>query len=105
MNRQIRRERRAFLAQQEELDRLIEEKAEPIPPDTEIIDERQDTENRASRFRRSRRMGVGASMNKNSYLSGGSGDYGAAFIPRMTGNQNKLARARGERGHVINWSK
>ena len=76
VNRKRKRERKRFRAFREDMDELLAQNSEPIPPDTEVIDERTSSANRDPRLRRNRAFGMLSTMGRSSYLGGGPSPMG-----------------------------
>lgn len=79
LRKKMKRERRAFAAFQQDMNKFIAENTEPVPPETEVIDERTSNANRDPRLRRQRAFGMLSTMGRSSYLGGGLSPMGGGL--------------------------
>ena len=79
VSRKMKRERKRFRAIQAQMNNYIAENTEPIPPETDVIDERTSNANRDPRLRRQRAFGMISTMGRSSYLGGGASPMGGGL--------------------------
>lgn len=98
--KQNKKERDRFKAIVADLSAQLTEDSEPIPPDTEVIDERLGTENADPRFKGRRAFGMLNTSGRASYLTTGTmlGTTGAGLAESPISNYSKIT---GERAKAI----
>ena len=79
ISKQLKNERQTLAAVTKQMNDYIAENTEPVPPDTEVIDERTSSANRDPRLRRNRAFGMISTMGRSSYLGGSTSPMGGGL--------------------------